>query len=206
MEAKMKTINVRISDRQAAKIHSSGMNYSEYVRKSIDFYDLRREDALIHSKINMIDKCMHELKKLKEDELDNILKVECLYKNHEIVKKSDEEILYKKDENVKNLYKNGAISLQSVKKLDDENLYDFDENVKNHRQNDPYYTYRNYLPLLSKMLNIHNCIPDHVKKKVKSETCTTSKEFDSFIHKYRERIKQENYEFGREKVLRRNIQ
>jgi len=202
----MKTINVRISDKQAAKIHSSGMNYSEYVRRSIDFYDLRREDALIHSKIKMIDKCMEELKKLKENELDNISRVGCLYKNHENVKKSDEEILYKSDENVKNLYKNGAISLQSVKKLDDENLYNFDETVKNHRQNDPYYTYRNYLPLLSKMLNMHNCIPDHVKKKVKSETCTTSKEFDSFIHKYRERIKQEKYEFGREKVVRGNIQ
>lgn len=177
MEAKMKTINVRISDEQEAKIHSSGMNYSEYVRRSIDFYDLRREEALIHSKIHMIDKCMDELKKLKENELDNILKVDCLYKKGEIVKKSDEKILYKND-----------------------------ENVKNHQQNDPYYTYRNYLPLLSKMLNMHNCIPDHVKKKVKEETCTTSKEFNSFIHKYRERIKQEKYEFGREKVLRRNIE
>jgi len=202
----MKNINVRISDEQDAKIHSSGMNYSEYVRRSIDFYDLRREEALIHSKINMIDKCMDELKKLKENELDNILKVDCLYKKDEIVKKSDDKILYKSDENVKNLYKNSAISLQSVKKLDGENLYNFDETVKNHQQNDPYYTYRNYLPLLSKMLNMHNCIPDHVKKKVKSETCTTNKEFNSFIHKYRDRIKQEKYEFGREKVLRRNIE
>ena len=99
----IKNINVRITETQEQKIKQSGLNTSEYVRKCIDFYDLRRENAYRYSRLSAIEECIESLKTIKKEESEKIVTETPLYKIDENVKKNDEKKLCKNDENVKNL-------------------------------------------------------------------------------------------------------
>jgi len=116
----------------------------------------------------------------------------------------DKNSLYKNEEIVKNLYKSDENPLQFVKTFDDESLYKNMNSVKRMDEDELFQVYKKHLPLLSKMVNIHHSIPDHVKKKIKDETCTSNSQLEDFIRKYRDEIIEVNYDFSHEIVPREN--
>ena len=201
----IKNINVRITETQEQKIKQSGLNTSEYVRKCIDFYDLRRENAYRYSRLSAIEECIESLKTIKKEESEKIFTETPLYKIDENVKKNDEKKFYKCNENVKNLYKTDANALRDVMQFDEESLYNDEENVKKMCDDEYYVYYGKYTSLLSKMLNLHNVIPQDTRTMITSQTATTKREFDEYIRKYRDEIKEQEYNFDRIKVPDKHI-
>lgn len=190
-----KNINVRINDEQINKINSSGLSCSEYVRKSIDFYDKRKDNALSYIKIEIIHELMDKLKSIEEKEYLQISS-KTQYKNAKYVNNQD-SFLYDNWNNVKNIYENNNFSLQNVQTPQADSLYEKSESVKTMTDDPLFNTYKNYLPLLSKMLNIHGTVLEHAKKKISGETGTTKRQLSKFILEYQEEIKEIEYEFTR---------
>ena len=192
------TVNVRITDEQAKKIKKTGMKYSEYIRRAIDFYDLRKHEGVTNYKIDTIYECIQILIDHRDAVQEELISeaYKNLYKNDENVKKEDDENLYKSDENVKNLYKKSENVKNGVKKSYPQNLYNSDENVKKIRSEELFSTYKPYFELLSKMLNMHNNVPEETKKKITSETNTKMSELTDFLFDYKKEIMETDYDFS----------
>ena len=205
------SITVRITEEQADKIRKSGINTSEYTRRAIELYSEQKDNASMLSKINIISECINileEYKKSIQQDMINIAYNELIYKNDEPVsykkdekvRQTGENLSYKKEENVSKSYKNDKNVRQFVRQNEEETSYIFDENVRQMKDDQLYSTYNPHLQLLSKMLNLHNSVPDATKKKITDETATKPSELNEFIFNYRDEIKQINYEISNEIV------
>lgn len=195
-------INVRINDEISKKMKCSGLSMSEYTRKALNFYDVRKDNSLLQYKINTIQECIDllvvERDKLKKQMIKEAY--ENLYKNNENVQINEDKNVYKNEEIVHKMYEDEENSVQKSVQNEDLLLYENEKNVQTMRKDLRYKQMEKYLPLLSKLINIHNIVPETTKEKIKNETTLTPKEINDFIVIYREEIKTFEYNISSERV------
>ena len=197
------TITVRLNEEQIQKINKSGLTKSEYTRNAIDYFSENKMNANILAKVNIVDECIKLLQGYREELKNHIVSeayqnLQLSYEIEENVRQSDENLYYKNEENVKKIYKNEENVRQDVLQSEPEVSDIYEENVRQMKENHYYEIYKPYLELLSKMLNLHNSVPDTTKKKITDETATKPSELNSFIFNFKEEIKQINYEISDE--------
>ena len=195
-------INVRINEKKKKKMKCSGLSMSEYTRKALNFYDVRKDNSLLQYKINTIQECIDllvvERDKLKKQMIKEAY--ENLYKNNENVQINEDKNVYKNEEIVHKMYEDEENSVQKSVQNEDLLLYENEKNVQTMRKDLRYKQMEKYLPLLSKLINIHNIVPETTKEKIKNETTLTPKEINDFIVIYREEIKTFEYNISSERV------
>ena len=196
----MHTVCIRIREEQRQKIKHSGLSFSEYIRNSIDFYDMRKQNAQIYMRLNCIQECINLLEDYKQKDSQKIYTSTNYYNIPENAKKKDEKMQYTKVDNANKNYTESENVSQDAIQFEEEDTCDYEENAKQMCDDPLYPRFERYIPLLSKMLNIHNIIPPHTQSKLKDETATTKRQFDDFIRKYRDEIKEHEYTFERENV------
>lgn len=199
------TITVRLTDEQADKIGRSGLTKSEYTRQAIDFYSENKHQASVLSKVNIVEECIKLLQGYRDDLKNKIVSdayanLQLSYKIEENVRQEDENLSYKNEENVKKIYKNEENVRQDVLQNEEDLSYKNEENVRQMSESALYPLYKPYLELLSKMINLHNSVPEDTKKKIVAETNTKPSQFNDFIFKYRDEIKQMDWSVSAEVI------
>ncbi len=186
-------ITVRIEDHIAEKIVKSGMNTSDYTRRALELYSVNKDNSIAYTKLQVIDDCIDLLREHK-DELQSSMVSDAYTAFKQDVRQNDENCLTKlSDKNEKTVGLSdkkeetvGQVVGQNTVEMSDI----FEETVRQMKDDYLYTTYKPYLELLSKMLNLHNSVPDYTKKKITDETHTKPAELNKFLFHFREEIKQ----------------
>ena len=199
------TITVRLTDEQADKIKRSGLTKSEYTRQAIDYYSENKYRASVLSKVNIVEECITLLQGYRDDLKNQIVSdaynnLQLSYKIDENVRQEDENLSYKNKENVKKIYKNEENVRQLVIQNEEDLSYKNEETVRQMRESAFYDYYKPYLELLSKMINLHNSVPEDTKKKIVAETNTKPSQLNDFIFKYRDEIKRIEWSVSEDRV------
>ena len=194
----MKTINVRITDEQYAKIKASGLTIAEHTRRALDAFDVDyHEQTLLeilkycsnklehkyNVKINKDDVkiCKDDVKICKENGSENQNCKDNLYTNKDNLY-TNKDILYKDKDN---LYTNKEKESENTEENEDPSL----ETVAKILAND--------FSMLSDVLNnpINNdSVPDITIKMLQKKHNLSKKTIERFIYKWKKQLKEGNFQ------------
>lgn len=196
-------ISIRISDILASKIRRSGLSKTEYTRRALESYSENKENVMRYNKIATVSECINVLEKFRDNLQCDLLNQQYADFEESVRQKSEicqTNLSDKTDESVRLSDKNEEFVRhfvrQNHKQVSDKNA----ESVRQMSEDPMYETYKPYIELLSKMLNIHNNIPEETKRKIKNETNTTMHQLNDFLFRYRKEIMTCNYTIASETV------
>ncbi len=170
-----RNINVKIQDYQVEKIKRSGLTYSEFVRRAIDYYD---EDIRTAVFMEILDYCKESVKISKEDVKNKFISVENTGK--ETVK--GKEYLY---ENKDKIYS------------DKDKIYGGKGKTGEIATNDVARKLKDKLPMLQRVLNNPenlNSLPDFTVKTLIKEINVSKQSLNNFIEEYKTLIKEGKFD------------
>lgn len=196
-------ISIRISDILASKIRRSGLSKTEYTRRALESYSENKENVMRYNKIATVSECISVLEKFRDNIQCDLLNQQYADFEESVRQKSEicrTNLSDKNDESVRLSDKNDEFVRhfvrQNHKQVSDKNA----ESVRQMSEDPMYETYKPYIELLSKMLNLHNNIPEETKRKIKNETNTTRNQLNDFLFRYRKEIMTCNYTIASETV------
>lgn len=177
----MKTINVRITDEQAAKIESSGLTISEFTRRAFDAFDVDYHEQILRE---ILSYCSNKLE-CKEDVKINKESVK-ICKDEASENANCKDNLYT---NTDNLYK------------DKDNLYTNKEKDEEKHTEIPLPEVAKILAtdfaMLSNVLNNpenNNSVPDVTLNMLKKKHNLSKKTIENFVYRYKDQLKNGDFQ------------
>lgn len=191
-----KCIRFRQSDLD--KYHISGIgDFSKFVRKTIDAYDVSFESMKERAKAEAYNECITKLT-IERDYVIQTLQtptapVKQTLQNNTEPSQNVIQTLQNTTENTQNVIQNNNDEnpvLQKELQNDGEN-----KEFVLQMELSPYYEQmKPYLQLLSRQLNIVKEVPDDTKKKISNETGIPKQKVNTFIYEFRNDIMVTDYE------------
>lgn len=197
-------VPLKISEKEQAKIDEALKNgydsRSKFIRDCINNYDMNTEEMKLRAELRGYNACVTEINTNRDIVLQKLKSVT----NTEI---ECYDVTQNKDEPVEKVTQSNTNPEETTEKVTPinvpENMVTPQSNTNPEEKVEKitqmtddllYQRYEQYLPQLSRCLNVTNTVDKKLKERIANDTNTKKNQVGSFIYQYKEQIKEVAYE------------
>ena len=197
-------VPLKISEKEQAKIDEALKGQfnsrSHFIRACINDYNMDIEEIKLRAELKGYNSCVTEIETNRQIVLQKLESVTSTSQKYHNVTQNEVKNIKKVTQSNTNSEEN---NLESNTKPDEENMVTPESNTNSEEiremvpqiEDDPRYkTYKEYLPTVSKQINLLGNWSKTMKTKISEETATTPKEVVGFLYQYKEQIAKIPYE------------